>query len=253
MPISFNVSGQTALVTGGYSGLGRTLAFAFAEAGANVAIVGRDPARTREMQDELSKLGCNALGVVADVRKPDEVKAAVATVMSRFGKIEVLVNSAGVFRSAPALKTSDEEWSDILATNLNGTFTFCREVGGHMVEAKYGRIVNITSTDAFTAIPEEVAYCASKSAVVAMTQVMAIEWIKSGVNVNAVAPCDFDTPMLAPAMADPATANWIINALPVGRIGRPEEIIPAVLYLASPEAEMIVGHTLTIDGGRRVV
>ncbi len=253
MPISFNFAGQTALVTGGYSGLGRTLAFAFAEAGANVAIVGRDPDRTREMEVALTKLGCKALGVVADVRKPDQVKSAVASVKERFGKIEILVNSAGVFRMSPALKTSDEEWSDILATNLNGTFTFCREVGAHMVEAKYGRIVNIASTDAFTAIPEEVAYCASKSAVVAMTQVMAIEWIKSGVNVNAVAPCDFDTPMLAPAMADPATANWIVNALPIGRIGQPEEIVPAVLYLASPEAEMIVGHTLTIDGGRRVV
>jgi NAD(P)-dependent dehydrogenase (short-subunit alcohol dehydrogenase family) len=253
VPISFNFTGQTALVTGGYSGLGRTVAFAFAEAGANVAIVGRDPVRTNEMQQELSKIGCQALGIVADVRKPEDVKRAVASAMARFGKIEILVNSAGVFRNAPALKTSDEEWNDILATNLNGTFTFCREVGAHMVDAKYGRIVNITSTDAFTAIPEEVAYCASKAAVVAMTQVMAIEWIKSGVNVNAVAPCDFDTPMLAPAMADPATASWIVNALPVGRIGRPEEIIPAVLYLASPEAEMIVGHTLTIDGGRRVV
>jgi 2-deoxy-D-gluconate 3-dehydrogenase len=122
-----------------------------------------------------------------------------------------------------------------------------------MVEAGYGRIVNITSTDAFTAIPEEVAYCASKAAVVAMTQVMAIEWVKMGVNVNAVAPCDFDTPMIASAMADPNIAAALVGALPVGRIGRPEELIPAVLYLASPEAEMIVGHTLTIDGGRRIV
>lgn len=253
MPIKFDFKGQTAIVTGGYSGLGKTLAFAFGEAGANVVIVGRNAERTKDTVRELSAKGCEALGIIADVRKPDEVKASVTKAIARFGKIEILVNSAGVFRTSPALQTSDEEWNDILATNLNGTFTFCREVGAHMVEAGYGRIVNITSTDAFTAIPEEVAYCTSKSAVVAMTQVMAIEWIKKGVNVNAVAPCDFDTPMIATAMADPAVAQWITNALPIGRVGRPEELIPAVLYLASPEAEMIVGHTLTIDGGRRIV
>lgn len=254
MAITFDFTGQVVLVTGGYSGLGKTVALAFADFGAEaVVIVGRNRERCQAMEAELAAKGVKAAGIAADVRKSAEIKVAVAEALKRFGKIDVLVNSAGIFRMAPALETSDEEWQDVLDTNLTGPFIFCREVGAAMIEKGYGRIVNIASTDAISAIPDEVAYCSSKSALVAMTRVMAVEWVKKGVNVNTVSPSDFATPMTAPFLSDPAVLAAQMAGAPVGRVGRPEEIIPVVLYLASPEAEMVVGHNFAIDGGRSII
>jgi NAD(P)-dependent dehydrogenase (short-subunit alcohol dehydrogenase family) len=251
--ITFDFAGQSALVTGGSSGLGEAIALALAKSGANVAVVGRDQTRLARVREAIAAHGVDGLALRADVRKRAEVRSSIQQALERFGKIDVLVNSAGVFRTAPAFDTSDEDWDDILATNLTATFLYCREVGRSMVERGYGRIVNIASVDAVNAVPTEAAYCVSKSGVVALTRVLAVEWVKSGVHVNAVAPCDFDTPAIAEYMSVPENLAATLAGVPVGRIGKPAELVPAVLYLASPEASMVVGHTLMVDGGRSII
>ena len=253
MGITFDFAGQAALVTGGSSGLGEAIALGLAKAGANVAVLGRDEVRLARVRDAIAAEGVEALSLRADVRRREDVRTSTRKTLERFGKIDILVNSAGVFRNAPAIETTDEEWDDTLATNLTGTFLYCREVGKSMAEKGYGRIVNLASVDAFTAVPTEVGYCVSKAGVVALTRVFAVELVKSGVHVNAVAPCDFDTPMVAEYMGVPENLAATLAGVPVERIGKPAELVPAVLYLASPEASMVVGHTLMVDGGRTII
>ncbi len=138
-------------------------------------------------------------------------------------------------------------------TNLNGTFFMCRAVGRLMIAQGSGKIINFSSTDAYLGVPNQPAYCASKGAVNQLTRVLAVDWIKHGINVNAIAPCDFDTPMIAPYLDTEEYRTWILDALPVGRVGQPPEIVGAAVYLASDAAGMVVGHTLMVDGGRTVI
>ena len=253
MPLKFDFSGQTALVTGGTSGLGEAIALGLAEAGANVAVTGRDKNRADGVAAAIRAKGVNGIGILADVRRPGDVKDSVAAVLKQFGKIDVLVNSAGVFRTCPAIELSDDEWEDMIGTNLKGTFLYCREAAPSMIANGYGKIVNLASTDSFVAVEGELGYCVSKAGVVALTRVLAVEWIKQGVYVNAVAPCDFETPLIAPYMQRPEYSSWTLGAIPIGRIGQPPELVPAVLYLCSPESSMVVGHTLAVDGGRTII
>jgi NAD(P)-dependent dehydrogenase (short-subunit alcohol dehydrogenase family) len=251
--ITFDFAGQTALVTGGSSGLGEAIALGLAKGGANVAIVGRDEKRLAKVREAIRGEGAEWLSIQADVRRRGDVRTSVEKTLDRFGQIDVLVNSAGIFRASPAIDTTDEEWDETLAVNLTATFLYCREVGKVMAARGYGRIVNLASVDALTAVPGEVAYCTSKSGVVGLTRVFAVELVKSGVHVNAVAPCDFDTPMVAEYMSVPENLAATLAAVPAGRIGKPAELVPAVLYLASREASMVVGHILVVDGGRTIV
>lgn len=253
MAIKFDFKGQTALVTGGTSGLGATIAEALALAGADVCVTGRDESRGRKAESALAKSGGRSFFVASDVRNSQEVAASVRQTVERFGKIDILVNSAGVFRTCPALEMSDEEWDDMMAVNLRGTFLYCREVGKEMEKAGRGKIVNLASTDSFVAVDGELGYCVSKAGVVQLTKVLGVEWIKKGIHVNAVAPCDFETPLIAPYMARPEYRDWTLNAIPIGRVGQPKELVSAVLYLCSPDSSMVVGHTLVIDGGRTII
>jgi len=253
MAIRYDFSGRVALVTGGSSGLGEAIALGFAEAGAQVVITGRNQTRLDAVRAAVATHGNRALAIKADLRRRDEIRESVRKTLDAFGKIDILVNSAGIFQTAPVLETADELWDEVLAVNLSGTFLYCREVAKSMVKASYGRIVNIASVDALTAVPGEVAYCVSKSGVVALTRVFAVELAKSGVHVNAVAPCDFDTPMVAEYLSQPGNLEATLSAVPAGRIGKPSELVPAVLYLASEEASMTVGHTLVVDGGRTII
>lgn len=252
-PVTFDFGGSCAFVTGGTSGLGEAIALGLAEAGASVAVVGRDAKRGAAVVDAIKQRGASTSLHLADLTKGAAVKKAVDDALARHGKIDILVNSAGVFRTCPVVDLSDDEWDAIMDVNVKATFLVCREVGRHMIARGSGKVVNLASTDSFVGVAGQLAYCASKGAIVQMTRVMAIEWIKHGVYVNAVAPCDFATPLIQPFLDDPAYREWTLQAIPIGRVGQPSELVAAVLYLCSPASSMVVGHTLVVDGGRTVI
>ncbi len=252
-PVTFDFSGSSAFVTGATSGLGEAIALGLAEAGASVAVVGRDAKRGAAVVDAIEQRGARASLHLADITEGAAVKKAVDDALAQHGKLDILVNSAGVFRTCPVVDLSDDEWDAIMDVNVKATFLVCREVGRHMIARGSGKVVNLASTDSFVGVAGQLAYCASKGAIVQMTRVMAIEWIKHGVYVNAVAPCDFATPLIQPFLDDPAYREWTLQAIPIGRVGQPSELVAAVLYLCSPVSSMVVGHTLVVDGGRTVI
>ena len=192
----FSLEGKTAVVTGGASGMGAAIVEGFVAFGARVAILSRSEANGAGV---VARAGAdNVCFVPCDVTEAAAVDAAVAAADERLGGIDILVNAAGVFLTGPAEQLSDEEWDRVMKVNVYGTFYACRAVGRLMIARGAGKIINFSSTDAYLGVPEQPAYCASKGAVNQLTRVLAVDWIKHGVNVNAIGPCDFDTPMIAP-------------------------------------------------------
>ena len=249
----FGLAGSTAVVTGGTSGLGAACAHALARAGATVVVVGRDRSRGEQVVAQIESDGAAGELELADVADPDQAGQLADRVLDRHDRIDILVNAAGVFARDEVLDTSLEEWDRLIATNVTSTFLLCQRFGRPMLERGYGKIVNFSSTDGFLGVPEQVAYNVSKGAIVQLTRTLGAEWIRHGVNVNAVAPCDFATPMIAPFLDTAEYRNWILDAIPAGRVGQPEEIIGAVLFLCSRASSMVAGHNLLVDGGRTVI
>ena len=246
----FSLEGKRALVTGGTSGMGAAVCEAYAALGAQVAVVGRDAARGEEVA---ARAGSGARFFACDVTDPAACDLVVAAVCDAFGGLDVLVNAAGVFLTGPAEELSDEEFDRVMRINVYGTFQMCRAAGRVMIPQGSGKIINFSSTDAYLGVPNQPVYCASKGAVNQLTRVLAVDWIKHGINVNAIGPCDFDTPMIAAYLDTDEYRDWILDALPAGRVGRPHEIVGAAVYLASEASTMVVGHTLMVDGGRTVI
>ena len=242
----FRLDGKVALVTGASRGIGYGLARALAEVGAKIAVSARDEKALAELASTIP----GSLIVPMDMTSVASINEGVARVEKHFGRLDILVNAAGIFERDTGEATTQESWDRVLFLNTTVTFVLCQAIGRHMIERGAGKIVNFASTDGMVGVPEQSAYCASKGAVVQLTRTLGAEWIKHGVNVNAVGPCDFDTPMIADALGEPEYRAWILDAIPAGRVGRPEEIVGAVLYLASPASDMVVGHTLMVDGGR---
>lgn len=246
----FGLSGKRALVTGATSGIGADTAAVLGRAGADVVISGRSGERAEEVAAGLRSEGIECDIALADLGEPGEARRLAREVLDRHGRIDILVNSAGIFLRGEAETTGQDVWDRTMAINVTAMFELCQEVGRSMIAAGSGKIVNVASTDGMVGVPEQVAYCASKGAVVQLTRTLGIEWIRHGVNVNAVGPCDVDTPMIAEALGEDEYRQWILEAIPAGRVARPEEISGAVLYLASPASDMVVGHILMVDGGR---
>ena len=240
----FGLEGKRALVTGASSGLGAASAAALAAAGADVVVSGRDAERTRAVAEAVG-----GSAEVADLLEPGAAEQLASRALDG-GPVDILVNAAGIFERDTGEHTTQESWDRVLFLNTTVTFVLCQAIGRQMIERGGGKIVNFASTDGMVGVPEQSAYCASKGAVVQLTRTLGAEWIKHGVNVNAVGPCDFDTPMIAEALGEPEYRAWILDAIPAGRVGKPDEIVGAVLYLASPASDMVVGHTLMVDGGR---
>jgi NAD(P)-dependent dehydrogenase (short-subunit alcohol dehydrogenase family) len=246
----FGLDGRRAVVTGGTSGIGRAAAQALAGAGAHVVVGGRDRARAAEVVGAIEAAGGTAELVIGDLGSRAGIAAFAADVLESGAPVDILVNSAGIFEREAGETTGPDLWDRAMHLNATATFELCQAFGRGMLERGRGKIVNIASTDGFVGVPEQAAYCASKGAVVQLTRTLGAEWIARGVHVNAIGPCDFDTPMIADALADPSYESWIHDAIPAGRIGRPEDVAGAVVYLASPASDLVVGHVLMVDGGR---
>jgi gluconate 5-dehydrogenase len=246
----FALDGRRAVVTGGTSGLGAAMAEALAGAGAEVVIGGRDDERAEQVVAAVRATGGRASAVLADLGTPDGVEQFAAEVGE---PVDILLNAAGLFERAPGEDTPLDVWDRALALNATATFMLCKAFGRGMLERGRGKIINVGSTDGIVGVPEQVAYCASKGAVVQITKTLGAEWIKHGVNVNAIGPCDFDTPMIAGALDEPEYADWIVQAIPAGRIGQARELAGAAVYLASDASDMVAGHMLMVDGGRTII
>jgi NAD(P)-dependent dehydrogenase (short-subunit alcohol dehydrogenase family) len=246
----FDLAGQVALVTGAARGLGRAISLALAHAGADVALGLRDINTGNELVREIESMGRRALPLQMDVTRLDQISRAVADTAKHFGKIDILVNNAGGGFITLALDVPEEEFDSTLALNLKATFFASQAAARIMIPQNSGRIVNLSSTAGFVALPTESVYCASKAAVSHLTKCLAVEWGKHNITVNAVAPTFISTPGTDEALADPAfRADVVERIAALHRIGEPMDVAGAVVFLASPAASLITGHTILIDGG----
>jgi NAD(P)-dependent dehydrogenase (short-subunit alcohol dehydrogenase family) len=236
-------------VVGGAGGLGAAIAGGLAEAGAAVAVADVDGDRAAAVAEEIRGSGARAAAVPVDVTSAQSVEHMVAHTEATLGPVAVLVNSAGVTRRGPAVDYPLEEWARILAVNLTGVFLACQSVGRRMLGRGAGRIVNIASIAGQIGLPGTVAYVASKGGVIALTRGLAVEWASQGVRVNAIAPSWFDTALGTLIHQEPEYAARVMRRVPVGRMGRSDELVGAVLYLASEASAMVTGHVLAVDGG----
>jgi NAD(P)-dependent dehydrogenase (short-subunit alcohol dehydrogenase family) len=245
----FDLTGKTAVVIGGTSGIGRAIARGLAEAGADVVPTSRRLEQVRETASEIRALGRRSLEAVSDVSDRASLERLLKECLEEFGKVDILVNSAGKTKRTPTLDVVDEEWTDILDTNVTGTLRACQVFGRHMLERAYGRIVNIASLSSFVALYEVAAYSASKAAVAMLTKSLAIEWAARGVNVNAIAPGVFRTALNEKLLDDSERGREFLLRTPMKRFGRVEELAGAAVFLASDAASFITGEVLVVDGG----
>ena len=247
---SFTLTGQTALVTGAARGLGRAIALALADAGADVALGLRVPGTADDLVADIQTMGRRALAVPMDVTDLSQVGPAVDTVVAEFGRLDILVNNAGLGPANPAEDVTEADFDLTIDVNVKGLFFASQAAGRVMIRQGGGRIVNLSSQAGFVALPTEAIYCASKAAVSHLTKCLAVEWGRHGITVNAVAPTFIRTDGTAPDLADPAFEADVRERIAgLHRIGEPMDVAGGVVFLASPAASLITGTTLLIDGG----
>jgi NAD(P)-dependent dehydrogenase (short-subunit alcohol dehydrogenase family) len=246
---SYNLAGQVALITGSSKGIGKACAIALAEAGADIVLGLHDVHSARALIKQIEKLGRKVLAVQMDVSNMEQISSAVATAHKHFKHIDILVNNTGIGAASPAEDISEHDFDTTVAVNLKGTFFVSQAVGRIMIKQRQGRIINIGSQAGFVALPTEAIYCMTKAAISHLTKCLALEWAAYNITVNTVAPTFIETPGTKKWLDDPAFRESVKRRIPLGRIGKPEDVAQPVVFLASTAASMITGATLMIDGG----
>ena len=245
----FELGGKAAVVFGGTSGIGRAIAHGLADAGADVIATSRRDERVEAVAGELEGRGCRTMRMTSDVSVRGSVKDVLEAAVGLFGKVDILVNSAGRTIRAPTVDFKEEDWEEVIETNLTGTLRACQIFGRHMLGRGYGRIINIASLSSFVALAEVAAYSASKAAVASLTKSLAVEWAQSGVNVNAIAPGVFRTQMNEHLLDGTERGRELLLRTPMGRFGKVEELAGAAVFLASDASSFITGEIIAVDGG----
>ena len=244
-----DLDGKVAVVIGGSSGIGRTLARGLAEAGADVVSSARRIELVNAIADEIETLGRRSLRVSCDVTDRGSLEKILQASVETLGKVDILVNAAGINQRAPTLDFSEADWDRLIDTNLTGTLRACQVFGRHMIGRGYGRIINIASMGSFLALYEVAAYCASKAGVASLTKSLAIEWARHGVCVNAIAPGYFRTPLSEKLLVGTPRGEEVMIRTPMSRFGALDELIGAAVFLASDAASFVTGTVLPVDGG----
>jgi 2-deoxy-D-gluconate 3-dehydrogenase len=246
------LAGKVAVVTGASRGLGRAIAVALAAAGADVAVAARAKAELEESAHQVERQGARALALTTDVTSYAAVEQLMARTVDGLGRLDIVVNNAGIAKVAPLAEASLEDWQAILDVNLSGVFFGCRAAAPYLIRQQAGKVINLSSVLAAVALPGYTMYAATKGAIISLTRTLAVEWARHDIQVNAIAPGWFVTEMNEAAFADPRIHERLTRDIPARRTGRLEEIGPLAVYLASPGSQFMTGQTIFLDGGHTV-
>lgn len=245
----FSLNNKVALVTGGRSGIGRVLALGLAQAGADVVVTCRTVEGAEKVAEEIRGIGRRSLALWHDVRRPMSSREVMEATVREFGHIDILVNNAGVIITEPAIEVSEDNWDAVVEVNLKGLFFCCQAAAKYMIAQRKGRIINIASVLGLVGMGNRASYAASKAGVINLTRELACEWAQYNINVNAIAPGSIRTPLSQRLHADKEYLEKLLSRLVIKRVGDPEEVVGAAIFLASSASDLVTGHTLVVDAG----